>query len=66
MTDTFRRVYKPLSEGQKMQMEAVKVKAEELEEIIDKCKSPENGRLMAMAQSHLEIAIMCAVKGITK
>lgn len=66
MQDTFRKEYKPLSEGQKMQMEAVKSCAEELERIINECVTPENGREIAVAKTQLETAIMWAVKGITR
>lgn len=66
MTDTFRKEYKPLTEPQKMDMEAVKTEAEKLEVFINRCTNSENGRLMSMAKSYLEIAIMLAVKGITQ
>lgn len=66
MKDTFRIKYKPLTDGQKHQMEVVKTMAGALEKMIDENTTPDNGRLMSMAQSKLEIAIMLAVKGITK
>ena len=65
MTDTFRKKYNPLTEDQKIRMAQIKDKAEELESLINDARTESNGRLIAMAQSHLEISVMCAVKGIT-
>lgn len=65
MIDTFRKEYTPLSETQKQQMQVIKNSAEAIEEFINNITTPDNGRLMSMAKSHLEISIMCAVKGIT-
>ena len=69
MSDTFRRVYKPLNEGQKTQMEAVKVKAEELEAlfnlIVPSEERSERSRCMAIARTNLETSILYAIKGIT-
>lgn len=65
MSDTFRKEYKPLSEAQKMQMEAVKSIAEMLEKAINESITPNNGREMAVAKTQLETAIMWAIKGVT-
>jgi len=65
MTDTFRRKYKQLSDNQVVDVELIKIMAEALESSIDASIKPSNARLMAMAKSHLEISIVCAVKGIT-
>jgi len=68
--DTFRKVYKPLTEEQKAQMDAIKTKAEELLSLLDE-NTPlpgtngVKGRCMAVAKTELETAIMWATKGIT-
>jgi len=62
--DTFRKEYTPLDDEQKAEMLAIKVKGDELEALY--AKSIQRGpRLMAMAQSHLELSVMCAVKAVT-
>jgi len=53
MTDTFRKKYKPLSEGQKAQMLKIKEQAEVLEKLIDEAGDPNNMRLMALAKTNL-------------
>ena len=66
MKDTFRMKYKPLTDGQKHQMEVVKTLAGTLEKAINDNTTPDNGREMSVAKTQLETAIMWAVKGITK
>jgi hypothetical protein len=65
MTDTFRKTYTPLDEKQLAQMDLIKTKAEELEALIRENTDPDNGRLMAVALTNLETAVMWAVKGVT-
>lgn len=64
MPDTFRKVYTALNEEQKSEMNIVKEKAEELEELFNKSLQREP-RLMSLAKTHLENAVMWAVKAIT-
>ena len=64
MNDTFCRVYTPLNDEQKKDMDWVKHKAEELLTAFNVPQYADN-RLMAIAKTNLEIAVMCAVKGIT-
>jgi len=64
MGDTFRKLYTPLSEEQKAEMQAIKNKAEELEELFNKSMSREP-RLMAIAKTNLEQGVMWAVKAVT-
>lgn len=65
MTDTFRKEYKPLTEGQKEMMIKVKALAEELEALFNEANTPNIGREIALAKTKLEEAIMWAIKGIT-
>jgi hypothetical protein len=60
MTDTFRKVYKPLSEAWSDHILSQKEKAEELEELFSVVKSRE----MYLAMTHLETALMWATKAI--
>jgi hypothetical protein len=62
--DTFRRVYTSLTDGQKAEMETIKVKAEELEALFNRAL-PRNPRLIAMAKSELEISVLLGVKAVT-
>ncbi len=63
-TDTFRIEYTPLDDQQKAEMLAIKEKAEELEELFNKSIQGEP-RLMALGKTHLENAVMWAVKAVT-
>lgn len=63
--DVFRQEYKPLTDEQIGQMNAIKVRAQELLELIIADTNDKNGREMAVAKTQLETAIMWAVKGIT-
>ena len=65
MTDTFRKTYTPLTDEQKSQMQAVKEKAAELEQLYNEAITPENGREIAIGKTNLEQSVMWAVKGIT-
>lgn len=64
MTDTFVRNYSPLNDDQKRDMDYIKHKAEEL---LNAFEVPQyaDKRLVAIAKTNLEIAVMCAVKGVT-
>lgn len=67
--DVFRKEYKPLTDLQKAWMNDVKTKAEELLSSmmspIEPSERSERARLMNIARTQLELAIMAAVKGIT-
>lgn len=69
MSDTFRKEYKPLTEDQKAQMQAVKDQAEQLEGLLNGVLDPnersERARCIAVAKTQLETAIMWAIKGVT-
>ena len=69
MSDTFRKVYTPLSAERKQEMLDIKVKAEELLELFNKAvpldERSERSRCMAVARTNLETTIMWAVKGVT-
>ncbi len=66
MQDTFRKEYKPLSDDQKEQIKIIKAVAEETEKLFNLATTESNGREMAVAKTHLETAIMWAIKGVTK
>ena len=68
MSDTFRKEYKPLSESTKSWMNSFKDQAQILHDDFDTCFSamPESDkRMMALAKTNLEQAILWAVKAIT-
>jgi hypothetical protein len=60
MSDTFRKVYRPLQAVNADLITEIKVKAEELEQLICKVQNRE----IALAKTNLEQAIMWATKGI--
>lgn len=62
--DTFRKVYTPIDDQQKAEVQAIKEKAEELEELFGKSMQREP-RLMAVAKTNLEQSVMWAVKAVT-
>jgi hypothetical protein len=64
MTDTFVRNYSPLSEKQKQDMDWIKHKAEELLNAFE-CAINPDPRMMSIAKTNLEQAVMWAVKGVT-
>lgn len=66
MTDTFRKEYLPLDEYQKLQMAAIKDKAEELESLFNAVGA--NGydmRMVKLALTNLEQSVLWAVKAVT-
>jgi len=69
MPDTFRKEYKPLTEGQKTEMAAIKEAAERVEELFNQVINPdersEKSRCIAIAKTNLEQSIMWAIKGVT-
>jgi len=69
MTDTFRKTYTKLSDEQVGQINVLKEKAEELETLFNSVspfgERSEAARCMAIARTHLETAIMYAVKSAT-
>ena len=68
-TDTFRKVYTPLSDEQKFQMAEIKDAAENLEALLKGALKPnersERARCIAVAMTNLETAVMWAIKGVT-
>lgn len=64
MPDTFRQIYTPLNEQQKDEMQAIKEKAQELEDLYTKSMQREP-RLMAVAKTNLEQSVMWAIKAVT-
>ena len=66
MSDTFRKIYKPMTPDVQKAIDVIKDQAELIEgEIIGNTTS-DNGREMSLAKTKLEESIMWAVKGITK
>ena len=63
MTDVFCRTYSPLSDEQKCDMDWIKHKAEKLLAAME-APAYADPRLKAMAKSYLEVAVMCAGKGV--
>lgn len=61
----FRPRYRQLTDAEKAHHDAIKAKAVELEALIDQIDNPAAGRAKALAMTHLEDAIMWAVKGLT-
>jgi hypothetical protein len=67
MSDTFRKEYKELDSFEKEQIQEIKLKAEELEKVINYQKSRnKNPRCLALAMTKLEESVMWAVKAITE
>ena len=68
-SDTFRKVYAPLSDTQKAQVEAIKNQAAdllaEMNLAVPMTERSERSRCMAIARTNLEQAVMWAVKGVT-
>lgn len=68
MTDTFRKVYKKLTDDQAQSIADIKIKAEELESLINyvsSCIETSDKRCLALAKTNLEQSIMWAIKAIT-
>lgn len=69
MTDTFRREYKELTDAQKEQVKLVKEEADALLMLLNGAvpvdERSERARLMQIARTNLETAIMWATKAIT-
>jgi hypothetical protein len=63
MSDTFRKEYKPLDESQKARIEQIKDEAEKLHESFDWAIGDK--RMIALAKTNLEQAVMWAIKAIT-
>jgi hypothetical protein len=55
-----------MTESKEIIIQELKVKAEEIERILNEVNNPNIGREIALAKTNLEQAIMWAVKGITK
>jgi len=64
MADTFRKTYTVLTDDQKSEMEAIQIKAEELEALMLASKTREP-RLMSVALTDLEKSVAMAVKAVT-
>lgn len=65
MTDIFRKDYRPLSEEQKSWMIAFKNQAQSLYDDFENCSCEHDKRMMALAKTNLEQAVMWAIKAIT-
>lgn len=61
MSDTFRKVYKPLTEENAKLINLIKNKAEELESLFINASSRE----MSLAKTNLEQAVMWSTKAIS-
>ena len=68
-TDLFRKEYTPLTENQKDQMADLKNEAQVLLDrmnaVVPSDERSERSRSMAIARTHLETAVMYAVKAVT-
>ena len=64
MSDVFRKEYKPLDESQKMRIEQIKNEAEKLYDSFDWALGDK--RMLALAKTNLEQAVMWAIKGVTQ
>ena len=62
MASRFRPVYRTLTSDEKALIDAIKSKAEELEDLIDRLKE---GRYKSLALTSLEESVMWAVKEAT-
>ena len=67
MTDTFRKEYKPLIEDQKNDIERIKDIAESLltQFKLSGMNYSVDQRMMALAKTNLEMAVMWVIKSIT-
>lgn len=70
MSDTYRKEFKPLSDEQKELMLKIKEQAEVLETLFGQIGGSQTidastGRMVSLAKTNLEQAIMWAVKGVT-
>lgn len=67
MPDVFRKEYRPLDDLTKVKIKLLKEIAENLHEAFINCESVEgcDKRMMALAKTNLEQAVMWAVKAIT-
>jgi hypothetical protein len=69
MTDTFRKVYTPITEQQRGEMNDLKAAADNLLDLMNEsvpaADRSESSRCMAIARTNLEQSIIWAVKGIT-
>lgn len=67
--DLFRKEYTPLTDEQKGQMAELKNIAQDLLDAMNQTVAPEErserSRCMAIARTHLETAVMFAVKAVT-
>jgi len=63
MTDIFRKEYKPLDDSQKLRIDQIKKEAEKLHESIDWAIGDK--RMIDLAKTNLEQAVMWAIKAIT-
>jgi hypothetical protein len=63
MSNTFRKEYRELTEGEKISIEKIKVLAEEMEEVYNRFP---NSRMKSLAMTNLEQSVMWMVKAITE
>jgi len=68
MSNVFRPEYRELTEEERMRVDDIKIKAQELYDLVEgaiqRTPSPE-GRYISLAKTSLEESVMWAVKGIT-
>lgn len=68
-SDLFRKEYTPLTDEQKKEMQTIKGYGEVLltymDEVVPREERSERSRCMAIARTHLETAVMFAVKAVT-
>ncbi len=64
MSDLLRKTHRPLSEAEQAQVHAIKVKAQELYDILNNCTPPQS-RELSLARTKIEEAVMWAVKHVT-
>ena len=65
MTGPFRKEYRQLSMDEKLRVDDIKVKAEELYALLAPVDPERGGRELALAKTKLEECVMWATKAIT-
>ncbi len=65
MSDVFRKEYKQLSDEQKSLINNIKAQAQSLHASFEDCMFEHDKRMMALAKTNLEQAVMWAIKAIT-
>ncbi len=69
MSDTFRKAYRPLTDGEATAVEEIKTAAETIEAAIKRVQGDiphgPRARLFSLAMTNLEQAVMWGVKGVS-